>query len=81
VVAVRLGEELRRLALTEGIVERLVDGRRLDAEARRLVAVDVERQHAAVGLLVGGHVAQHRQFLQRREQLRRHSLSSLMSES
>ncbi len=71
VIAVGLGEELRRLPLAEGIVQRLIDGGRLNAETRRLIAVDVERQHAAAGLLVRGHIAQHGQLLQRRQQLRR----------
>ena len=71
VVAVGLREELRRLALAERIVQCLIDGLRLDAEARRLVAIDGERQHAAAGLLIRRHVAQHRELLQFGEQLRR----------
>ena len=70
-IAVRLSEELCRLPLAVGIVQRIVDGRRLNAVARSRIAVDRQRQHAAGGLLVGGHVAQHGQLLQLREQPRR----------
>ena len=53
VIAVELREVLRDLALAERVVERVVDQLRLDAEARRLVAVDGQRQRRAAGLLVG----------------------------
>src|SRR5579862_1640511 len=71
VVGVQLREVLRHLALPEGVVERLVDDRRLNPEARGLVAVDRQRQHRAVGLLIGCDVLQLRQRLQLRQQFRR----------
>src|ERR1700752_2811865 len=70
-VARELREVLRDLALAEGIVERVVDERGLNAETRRLVAVDDERELAAARLLVGGHVAQLRELLELGEQPRR----------
>ena len=60
VVAVELREVLRDLALAEGVVERVVDQLRLDAEARGLVAVDRQGQRRPVRLLVAGDVAQFR---------------------
>ena len=59
-ISVELGEILRHLALSEGIIQRLVDQRRLDSKARGLVAIDGHRQHGAAGLLIGRHIAQHR---------------------
>ena len=46
------------LALAEGVVQRVVDLLRLDAESRRGVAVDRQRRGGARHLLVGGDVAQ-----------------------
>ena len=43
-IGVDLGEILGDLPLTEGVVERVVDQLRLDAEARGHVAVDLEGQ-------------------------------------
>ena len=63
-IGAALGEILRHLALPERIVERLVDVLRLDAEACGLVAVDDQREGAAVGLLIGRDVAQLGQGLQ-----------------
>ena len=48
VIAVELREVLRHLALAERIIQRVVDQLRLDAVARRLVAVDRQRQRRAV---------------------------------
>ena len=45
------------LALAEGVVEHLVDGRGGDAEARGGVAIDDEGCGEALILLVGGDVA------------------------
>ena len=58
-VLVRLGEDGRDDALAEGVVERVVDRRRRDAEARGRVAVDGhdERRQAAV-LHVGRDVGE-----------------------
>jgi hypothetical protein len=71
VVTVELREVLRHLPLSEGVVERLVDQRRLYAEARGLVAVDDQRQRRAAVLLVGSGVAQQWQLLHLLEKLRR----------
>ena len=71
VIAVELGEILRDLALAERVVERVVDQLRLDAVARGRVAVDRQRQRRALGLLVGGDVAQLRQCLHLGQDLRR----------
>ena len=71
VIGVDLGEILRDLPLAEGVVERVVDQLRLDAEARRHVAIDRQRQRRAGDLLVGGDVAQLRQAAELGEDLRR----------
>ena len=71
VIAVELGEILRDLALAERVVQRVVDQLRLDAEAGGGVAVDRQRQRGALGLLVGGDVAQLRQRPHLVEDLRR----------
>ena len=63
VIAVELRKILRHLALAERIIQRVVDQLRLDAVARGGVAVDLQLQRGAVGLLVGGDVAQLRQGL------------------
>ena len=70
-ISVHLGEILRHLPLAEGVVERIVDQLRLDAEARSHVAVDLERQRRAGVLLVGRDVAQFGQRFQFVEDLRR----------
>ena len=71
VIAVELREVLRDLPLAEGVVERVVDELRCDAVTGRRVAVDRERQRGAVGLLVGGDVAQLRQRRQLLQDFRR----------
>ncbi len=71
VIAVELGEILGDLALAERVVQRVVDQLRLDAVARGGVAIDRQRQRGALGLLVGGDVAQLRQLLHRGQDLRR----------
>ena len=71
VVADELGEILRDLPLAEGVVKRVVDQLRRDSVSRRLVAVDLQRQRRAFGLLIGGDVAQLGQALQLGEDLRR----------
>ncbi len=71
VVGVELGEILRDLPLPEGVVERVVDLLRREAEAGGLVAVDGQRQGRAARLLVGRHVAQLRQGPELVEDLRR----------
>ena len=70
-VGVELGKILRHLALAERVIERIVDQLRLDAVARGGIAVDLQLQRGAVGLLVGGDVAQLRQRLHLRQDLRR----------
>src|SRR5437667_146047 len=57
VVLVQLGEHDRDLPLAEGIVERLVDHRRRDAEARRGVSVDDERRAQPAVLRIARDVA------------------------
>ena len=69
VIAVELREVLRHLTLSERIVKRIVDQLRLNAEARRLVAVDGQGQRCAAGLLVGRDVAQLGQCLHLVEKL------------
>src|SRR5580704_9494701 len=71
VIAVELGEVLRHLALAEGVIERVVDQLRGDSVTRGGVAVDLQLQRRALGLLVGGDVAQLRQCLHLAENLRR----------
>ena len=58
VVGVDLGEILRDLPLAVGVVQRVVDQLRLDAEARRHVAIDRQMERRAGVLLIGGDVAQ-----------------------
>ena len=71
VIAVELGEILRHLALAERVIQRVVDQLRLDAVARGGVAVDLQLERGALGLLVGGDVAQLRQRLHLGQDLRR----------
>ncbi len=68
-IAVELREILRHLALAERVIERVVDQLRLDAVARGGVAVDLQLQRGALGLLVGGDVAQFGQRLHLRQDL------------
>ena len=70
-VAVELGEILRDLALAERVVQRVVDQLRLDAVARGGVAIDLQLQRGALGLLVGRDVAQLGQRLHLGQDLRR----------
>ena len=56
-ILVELGEVLRHLALAEGVVERVVDQLRLDAEAAGGVAIDGQDGSRGIGLLVGRDVA------------------------
>ena len=70
-IAVELGEVLRHLPLPKRIIEGVVDQLRLDAKARRLVAVDGQCIGRAAGLLVGRDVAQLGKGLQLSENLRR----------
>ena len=64
VVLVELGEHDGDQALSEGVVEGVVDGRGRQAEARGGVAIDDQVFLEGVILLVGGDVAQLRQLLQ-----------------
>ncbi len=57
-IAVELGEILGDLALAERIVQRVVDQLRLDPIARCGVAIDLQLDRRALGLLVGRDVAQ-----------------------
>ena len=69
VILVQLGVESVDLALPEGVVERVVDGLRRDAEARGGGAIDDQRLGLAVQLLVGDHVGQLGQLLEGCNQL------------
>ena len=66
-VLVRLREDRRDDALAEGVVERVVDGRRRDAEAGGGVAIDGEIGREPLVLLVARHVLDLRQLLQPRD--------------
>ena len=63
-ILVRLGVDRRDDALAEGIVERVVDGRRRDAEAARGGAVDDEIDRQALLLQVAGDVGELRQLVE-----------------
>ena len=70
-VLVELGEDGGHLALAEGVVERVVDLLRGDAEAGSGVAIDHQFGLQAAHLLIAGDVAQLRQGLQLADQARR----------
>jgi hypothetical protein len=57
-------EELRDRPLAEGVVERVVDSRRRDAQTGGRVPVDRQRKLHRRGLLIAGHVGKLRQFRQ-----------------
>ena len=69
VITILLREILRQLTLPECVVERVVDGLGRQAIARRLIAIDIDRQGRARHLLVRRHVAEIRKRLQLFEQL------------
>ncbi len=71
VILVQLREERGNLPLAERVVERVVNRLRRDAEPRRRHAVNHQGRLRAVRLLVGGHVAELRQRLHFRDELRR----------
>src|SRR5262249_671471 len=60
-VGINLSEILRDLALSERIIQGIVDHLRLYPETRRLVAIDHERRRGAPHLLVRREVSKHRQ--------------------
>src|SRR5207253_2582179 len=62
-ILVRLREDGRDLPLAKGIIERIVDGLRADAEARRRIAVDDQARLQAQVLVVAGDITQLRQLL------------------
>ena len=70
-VLVALGEDGRDLALTERVVERVVDGLGGHAQTRGGVAVDHDHRLQPAVLLVGGHVAQLGQIAETVQHLRR----------
>ncbi len=57
-VLVELGVHRVDLALSQGVVKSVVDGRRSDTEARRGDAIDDQRDRQSAGLLVGGDILQ-----------------------
>ncbi len=69
-ILVQLREHGGDFALAVGVVERVVDGRRRDAQARGGIAIEDHAHAQAVHLLIGGHVAQLGYFLQARHHLR-----------
>ena len=64
-VLVQAGVELRDRPLPEGVVQHRVDRRRIDAQARGAVAVDLQRELRRRGLLVARQVGDLRQLRQR----------------
>ncbi len=58
VIRVELREVLRHLPLPERVVQRVIDLLRLNAEARRLIAIDHDRELGAAVLLIRVHVPQ-----------------------
>ena len=71
VVLVQLRVHRADLPLTEGVVERVVDRRRRDTEARRGDAVDDQRDGPTTRLLIRRDVLELRQRLQLVDELRR----------
>ena len=63
-VLVGIGEDRRNDPLAVGIVERVVDGRRRDAEAGGLVAIDLDVDRKALIGNVAGDIAKLRQLPQ-----------------
>ena len=64
-VLIGLGEDGRDQPLAEGVVERIVDGRRCDAEPARGVAVDLHIGLQALVLQVAGDVGELRNLRSR----------------
>ena len=67
VILVQLRVHRVDLALPEGVVERVVDRRRGDSQARRRRPVDDQGDRESSGLLIRGHVFEVRQFFQFRD--------------
>ena len=81
-VLVELGEDRGDLALAEGVVERVVDGLRQNVQPRGSLAVNVDGNLQAAGLLVAGDVGEFRQCaLAFVRSLGAHSASSASSAS
>ena len=70
-VLVELGEDGRDLALAEGVVERVVNGLGEHVQARGPLAVHLDADLQAAGLLVGGDIRQLRPVAQHVQQLGR----------
>ena len=70
-ILVRLREDRRDLALAKGVIQRIVDRLRADAEARRRIAVDDQARLQAQILVVAGDIAELRQCLQLLHKARR----------
>ena len=62
-ILVRLGEDSGYLTLAKGVIERIVDRLRADAEARGRIAVDDQTRLQAPVLIVAGDITQLRQLL------------------
>jgi hypothetical protein len=72
VILVELRIQRIDLALSECVVQRVVDGRRRDAEARSGGAINDQGFGYASQLLIGDHVRQFRQLLQPGDKIMRH---------
>ncbi len=71
VILIQLGEDGRNLALSKGVVERVINLRRKDSQPRCSIAVDRQVRLQPAVLLVAGHVLQFRQSAQLVHQFRR----------
>ena len=81
VVLIQLRIHRVDLALAKGVVQRVVDGGRRDAQPRSGDAVDHQRDGKPARLLIGGHILQLRQLLQLRDKAVGPQFSSFWSGS
>ncbi len=68
VILIQLGEHDRHQPLSEGVIQRVVNGAGSHSQARGGVAVDDHIDLRRLVLLIGGHIAQLRKRLQLRHQ-------------
>ena len=64
VVLIHLRIHRADLPLAEGVIERVIDGRRCDPKSRGRNPVDHQRHSQPSGLLIGSDILQFRQLLQ-----------------
>ena len=74
VILIELRVQRVNLPLSESVIQRVVDGRRRYAEARRSGAVDDQRLRDAAQLLVGHHVGEFRKPRQLRDEIVHHGV-------